>query len=158
MGNRFFYSSCLFIVVVFGLICMESILVDKEEQKYFKSPEEAVQIISRLLEKDDWKTLSLYYDLSGTDIDRKDLESGQFFVRFEDELREISHPGGFDRYKHPFAPGSKYSGHEKLDTDRIKVRVSIEIDQGGGMVQRGIKTFLMQEFLNGYRVLPDIVD
>jgi hypothetical protein len=36
----------------------------------------------------------------------------------------------------------------------VQVVVSIEIDQGGGMIQRGIDEFLMRRSEAGYQILP----
>ncbi len=47
--------------------------VDRKGQSYFTSPEHAVEL---LLAKD-FRTLADYYDLSGSSIDRRELESGE---------------------------------------------------------------------------------
>jgi hypothetical protein len=123
------------------------------ESRYFLSPQEAVAIITELLGKEDWATLSLYYDLSGTGIDRSELESGRFFVRSERPVN--AHPGISWKYKQPFTPGFSLDHIESSrDPGVVTVVVSIEFDQGGGMKQRGVDSFKMRKTEKGYQVLP----
>ena len=119
--------------------------------RYFEFPEQAVAEISKLLAAEDWATLAEYYDLTGTSIDRKDLESGRFFVNSKPPA--ISHPAGFWRYRHPFPPSFRYDSHE-ISGDIATVRVSIQIDQGDGMIQRSSQTFRMKKSGQGWQILP----
>jgi hypothetical protein len=124
------------------------------ESLYFDDPRTAVTEISRLLRARDWSTLARYYDLEGTDLRRSDLESGAFF--YTEQRPELAHPGGFWRYRHPFAPGFEYVSSRELGSGgRIEVTVGIEIDQGGGPPQRGMRVFRMRRSARGYRVLPE---
>lgn len=125
---------------------------------FFSSPEEAIPIISELLKKNNFKTLADYYYLSGTEIDRSVLESGDFFI--QNKHPEFSHPGGFWRYKHPFAPGYEYSGTRSTSRKEVYIiEVSISIDQGEGTpAQRGFSLFYMKKSDNGWQILPDIVE
>jgi hypothetical protein len=125
--------------------------MNEEDLKYFKSSKEAVEVISSLLRKSDWVTLSRYYDLSGSDIDRKELETGRLFVRTEKP--DAAHPGGFWQYKAPFSPGFKYAHQEPEGEDIVRVHLRIEIDQGGGMVQEGLDSFRMRKTPKGYQIL-----
>lgn len=123
------------------------------EARYFSSPQEAVILATELLRKEDWKTLSRYYDLSGSQIDRRELESGRFFVGTE--RPEGAHPGGFWRYRHPFPPGFMFDRvNATAGSSVIVVVVSIEIDQGGGVKQRGVSEFKMRKSQKGYQILP----
>ena len=124
------------------------------EALYFASPQQAVDAIGTMLRERDWAVLARYYDLAGADIDRKTLISGDFFVRTEPP--EVSHPGGFWRYKHPFAPGFEYASDSGADQDGIvTVRVSITIDQGSGApAQEGRQEFQMRRSERGLQVLP----
>jgi len=122
---------------------------------YFESPKQAVEVISDLLSKGDWKTLSRYYDLSGTETSRRDLESGRFFLR--EQKPEASHPGGFWRHRHPFAPGFEYHFHHDEGKDTVVVSLRIEIDQGAGMIQEGRTVFKMRKSAPGYQVLPELL-
>ena len=120
---------------------------------FFKSPEEAIPKITELLLKEDWKVLSRYYDLAGSKLELKELESGRFFLRTEKP--PFTHPAGFWKYKHPFAPGFHFDHIEPTHDDKIiKVIVSIEMDQGDGMKQYGFSTFLMHLSSSGYQLLP----
>ena len=121
---------------------------------FFASPRQAVDAIGNMLSERDWASLARYYDLDGADIDRKTLISGEFFVRTE--RPEVSHPGGFWRYKHPFAPGFEYSFDSGADQDGIvTVRVSIRIDQGSDSpAQQGWREFEMRRSERGLQVLP----
>ena len=130
--------------------------MESREPKYFASPQEAVEIISELLIKEDWKTLSKYYYLEGSNVDVEELESGRFFIRTNPP--EVCHPGGFWVYKHPFDPSFEYLGHEEIHDDTIIVTVHIIIDEGMGMFQEGRKFFAMKETPKGLQVLPRIVD
>lgn len=127
------------------------------EAHYFTSPEEAVILVNELLRKEDWTTLSRYYDLSESQIDPSELESGRFFIRTEQP--EVAHPGGFWRYKHPFPPGFLFDRVRATENpDVIIVVVSIEIDQGGGLKQRGLSEFKMRRSVKGYQILPPSED
>lgn len=119
---------------------------------YFTDPKTAVTVIAGLIERSDWLALSRYYDLSGSDIERGELESGRFFVRTE--RPPLAHPGGFWRIRHPFHPSFGYRYHQTLSGNRVRVHLSIEIDQGGGMIQRGRHTFLLRKSDKGYQILP----
>jgi len=130
--------------------------MESREPKYFASPQEAVEIISELLIKEDWKTLSRYYYLEGSNVDVEELESGRFFIRTKPP--EVCHPGGFWVYKHPFDPSFKYLGHEEIRDNIIIVTVHIRIDEGMGMFQEGRKFFAMKKTPKGLQVLPRIVD
>lgn len=121
---------------------------------YFDSPQQSVRVITELLRKEDFKSLARYYDLSGTDIERADLEAGGFFIRRD--RPGSAHPAGFWRYKHPFAPGFEYSSHQPSDQPGVYVvELSIEIDQGAGAPpQRGLDHFYMRKTEKGWQVLP----
>lgn len=121
---------------------------------WFSSPEEAVPAISEMLRSEDFRRLASYYDLTGSGIDRGELESGDFFIRRE--RPEVAHPGGFWRYKHPFAPGFKYSGMTSAPGEGVyTIHLRIEIEQGeGSPPQVGLDSFLMIESEKGWQVLP----
>jgi hypothetical protein len=121
--------------------------------KYFTSPAEAVERITTMLERKDWPELARYYDLSDSPEDPARLLSGEFF--YTDQQPPVAHPAGFWRYKHPFAPGFEFHSTRELDEPGVvEVTVMIEIDQGAGMIQRGIETFLMRRTKRGYQVMP----
>ena len=121
--------------------------------RYFASPADAVEQITTMLERQDWPELARYYDLSDSPEDPATLISGAFF--YTDEEPPVAHPAGFWRYKHPFAPGFEFHSTRELDEPGvIEVTVMIEIDQGAGMIQRGIETFLMRRTKRGYQVMP----
>ena len=130
--------------------------MELEEIKYFASPREAVEIISELLIKKDWKALSRYYYLEGSNIDIDELESGRFFIRTR--APEVSHPGGFWVYRHPFHPHFKYLNHKETDDKNIIVTVYIKIDEGMGMFQEGRQDFAMKRTSEGLQLLPGTVD
>ncbi len=119
---------------------------------YFKNPEQAVDAISTMLSSKAWEKLSRYYDLSDTDIDRASLISGEFFVR--QERPEVAHPAEFWRIKQPFSPQFTYRSHHHLSDEIVEVTVHIEIDEGFGMIRRGLNNFQLRKFPNGYQLLP----
>jgi hypothetical protein len=121
--------------------------------KYFTSPSAGVEQIKDMLEAKNWAELAKYYDLADSPIDRADLVSGDFF--YTEGKPEVAHPAGFWKYKHPFAPAFEFRSTRELeDAGVIEVTVGVEIDQGGGMIQRGLQTFLMRKSNKGYQVLP----
>jgi hypothetical protein len=124
----------------------------ESEGLYFTDPKTAVTVISGLIEQSDWPALSRYYDLSGSAIGRGELESGRFFVRTE--RPPLAHPGGFWRIRHPFDPSFRYRYHQTLSGGQVRVHLSIEIDQGGGMIQRGMHSFLLWKSEKGFQILP----
>jgi len=130
----------------------------KQKSKYyFSSPEEAVQVITELLQKQNFKNLAKYYDLSNSEIKLSELESGIFFIR--KKRPEIAHPAGFWRYKHPFAPGFTFSSFQPTIKNAIYlVEVSIQIDQDlDSPQQSGRSYFYMIKSDKGWKVLPDQV-
>ena len=130
---------------------------DKSETYYFSSPAEAIQIITELLEKKNFKILARYYNLSNSEIELSELESGDFFIR--KERPEIAHPAEFWQYKHPFAPGFLFSSVQATAKDTIYiVKVSIAIDQGSDSPkQLGFSYFYMVKSDKGWKLLPDQV-
>ena len=112
-------------------------IMDKKAETpcYFKSPKESIEIISNLLRKKEWVELSRYYDLSDSNIDREELESGRFFYATNPPER-AAHPGGFWKFKHPFAPGFKYSGHEADGEDAAASSAS-RLPRAGSRKSRG---------------------
>jgi hypothetical protein len=123
-------------------------------QRYFTSPEQAVEVARKLLLAEDYPALADYYDLSGSDVDRDELERGEFFVR--KQKPEVVHPGGFWRTKHPFSPG--FELHSVQPTGRAKVHrvvMTITIDQGiDTPAQEGMSHFHMIESVRGWQILP----
>lgn len=120
---------------------------------YFENPKQAVELIKTMLLESEWEKLSRYYDLRGTDdLDPESLKSGDFFIR--KERPEATHPGEFWKYKRPFSPQFNYLSQQEITVDTVEVTVQIEIDQGGGMIQRGIENFYLKKSTNGYQVLP----
>jgi len=124
-----------------------------DNSMYFADPVSAVKQIAVMLNAKDWAELARYYDLTDFSLDRSKLISGEFF--YTDEKPANAHPAGFWRYKHPFPPAFTYHSSRDLEEPNvIEVTVHVEIDQGGGMVQRGLQTFLMRKSIKGYQVLP----
>jgi hypothetical protein len=129
---------------------------DQRGESYFTSPEQAVEIARKLLLDEDYRTLTDYYDLSGSDIDHQELASGDFFVR--KERPEVAHPGGFWRYKHPFSPGFELSNVQPTHRAGIyRVTMTITIDQGDDVPpQEGISHFQMIESPRGWQILAPV--
>ncbi len=121
---------------------------------YFESAEVAVKEITRLLVAKDWPVLAGYYDLSGSDIDRATLVSGEFFTR--KTRPELSHPAVNWRIKGPFPPNFSYqSTASTVEPDVKRVRVGIEIATGADTpIQEGSSEFCLRKHPEGYQVLP----
>ncbi len=140
-------------IVCLGLAGCSSSPATTDGPKYFPSPAEAVERITVMLEEKNWVELAHYYDLSDSPEERATLTSGEFF--YTDQEPAMAHPAGFWHYRHPFAPGFPFHSRRDLEApDVIEVTVMVEIDQGGGMVQRGTERFLMRQTDNGYQVMP----
>ncbi len=124
---------------------------------YFSSPAKAIQTITELLKNENFKILSKYYDLSNSNIDLAELESGDFFI--QKQRPEIAHPSGFWRYKHPFAPGYIFKSSRVAGKKTVYVvEVSISIDQGlDSPAQQGLSYFYMLKSNKGWKILPDEV-
>jgi hypothetical protein len=99
----------------------------------FASVPEAVDALARLLQARDWTGLAACYE-----ADPAALPPAFFY-----DPEAPGHPGGFDRWRHPFPPGFTYRSHA-VEGDVAVVRMGIEIDQGGGMIQRGSREFRMR--------------
>jgi len=125
-----------------------------DEPLHFASPQEAVPALAGMLAAENWSRLARCYFLDGSGIERSELASGRYFRR---SAEAMSHASGVDRWRHPFAPGYRYLSHA-VDGEEALVRVGIEIDQGGGMVQRGLREFRMRRSERGWQVLPDRAD
>ncbi len=125
------------------------------ESRYFESPQQAVEKITKLLKQKKFYELACYYDLNNSDWNRSILESGKFFIR--EKKPPLTHPAGFRRYKHPFAPGFKYQRIEPTSRDKVfRVYLAISITQGEDMPdQIGTSEFFMIKHLQGWQVLPD---
>ncbi|MHC4393692.1 MAG: hypothetical protein ACYS22_20540 [Planctomycetota bacterium] len=121
------------------------------EPLYFESPERAVEATARMLEGEAWGRLSRYYDLRGTDVPRRDLESGRFFLRDPDAP---GHPA-FSRYRQPFSPGFVYRGHTEHGDGTATVEVEIRVDEGGGPMRHGLQSFAMRRSEGGWQLLAD---
>ncbi len=138
-----------YLVPVFCIVFSQKMIA---QSLYFSTPQESVEITAKLLIEEDWETLTKYYFLDNTEKEKIDsLKNGSYFVR--DKKPELVHPAASWRYKKPFDPGFKYSNHFKEDESRVKVELSMEIDQGNGMIQRGLSTFYLIVSESGYQLL-----
>jgi hypothetical protein len=147
------WKTVTFCVVCLVLVSCNSHSTVSDSQKYFESPASAVEQIAVMLKERNWAELASYYDLSDSPVERSTLISGEFF--YTDEEPAGAHPAGFWHYKHPFPPAFKFHSTRDLEEPGvIEVTVQVEIDQGGGMIQRGMQTFLMRKTENGYQIMP----
>lgn len=123
---------------------------EKMEKLYFSSPEKSVSLISNLLWEEDLPTLTSYFDLENTDIPIDDFQSGKYF------RCEIigEKPAGLFKYVKPFSPGFEFSHIEELKNNITRVHLTLEIDQGEGMVLRSIHSFDLVRSENGFQILP----
>lgn len=125
-----------------------------EKMAYFTDPKQAVDSIKTMLLSGNWVKLASYYDLKDMDaIERETFTSGNYFIRKESP--ELIHPGGFWRYKHPFSPQYDYFSYTTISDEFVEVTVYIEIDEGFGMVQRGIQVFYLRKSVKGYQLLSE---
>ena len=137
-------------VIVFNIIINVNLMA---QSLYFSTPQESVELTSRMLIEGDWGKLSNYYFLENSDKETIDsLKNGSYFIR--DKKPEISHPALDWKYKKPFPPNFKYLSHIEVSKDSIIVNVSIEVDQGNDMMQQGLSSFNLIRSENGYQFLP----
>ncbi|MDD4888957.1 MAG: hypothetical protein PHU85_03435 [Phycisphaerae bacterium] len=117
-------------------------------RSFFNSPQDAVPIITRLLTTKDWLALSQYYDLTGTKIDRVELDSGRFFWRADRPA--VTYPGIPWEYRHPFPPGYQFDRAILADSaGTYEVTMKVQTTAGGGL------SFRMRKTDRGYQILPD---
>ncbi|MGQ0627034.1 MAG: hypothetical protein ACT4PL_02910 [Phycisphaerales bacterium] len=127
------------------------------QARTFSSPDAAVPVINDLIRRSDWATLASYYDLSLTrQIREEELLSGRFFIT--PGASATSGPTAISRYRHPFPPGSRFlSSKPEGDPGALPciwtVSTVLEIDQGGGAVQRVISECKMIQRKEGFRLL-----
>lgn len=131
-------------------------MATEDEAKYFSSPEEAVTIVTKLIGDKDWPGLARYYDLTESDVAPEELGSGRFFL--VDEGEYVGPPLAGPKVKRPFQPGFKYDRHAAGPGSKVKVYVSISIDQGDAVVLEGSGAFLLKKTPMGYRLLPEDTD
>jgi hypothetical protein len=136
-------------VIVFSIFI---IMNSMAQSLYFSTPQESVELSSKLLIEEDWERLSKYYFLENSDKETlASLNSGAYFIR--DKRPEVSHPALDWKYKKPFPPNFKYLNHIEISKDSIRVNVNLEIDQGNGMIQQGISSFYLIRSRKGYQFL-----
>jgi hypothetical protein len=120
---------------------------------YFSTPKESAEITSKLLIQEDWDTLMRYYYVTDSNEEIVDsLRNGSYFIRTEKP--ELIHPSVSWKYKKPFDPSFNYSGYFEESLNKVKVEVSLEIDQGNDMIQRGITTYYLIKSKNGFQFIP----
>jgi len=151
-GTNSFSSMKILMLFIFLISCINS---TDHEKKYFLSPKNAVDIIKKLQQDKNWEKLSLYYDLSSSQVKIRDLESGEFFYKkMPPTDGRALHPAGFWKYPHPFHPSFNYASSIELKNNIVAVNMMISIDQGQGMHQMGHNQFYMKKSTKGYQVLP----
>jgi len=118
----------------------------------FNNPEEAYQVGMQLLDKEDWKTLSRYYDLTGSNIDPKMLASGDFFKN--DPNLYVGPPGELSKYKEPFPLGFKYMSATQQGT-LVQVLLETTIEQGAEtMAKVAYQFFYLRKCESGLKFIP----
>ena len=119
---------------------------------FFRSPEEAVTIINRLLESENYPALARYYLPEDGGVQFDILTSGAYFLKKEETGPGI--PGGFGKFSKPFPVGFRYYAHQP-EGRFIKVTTVYEIDQGDGMVQQALQEFYLIKRAKGYQLIAD---
>ena len=132
----------------------EQSMTDKSVKPlFFDDPEQAVELIDQLVRDSNWPTLTRYYALASTDPRYPTLLNGSFFIE-RGNPPSTFHPGGFWRFKEPFAPGFQFHYTDRPSENIVKVIVQIEIEQGEGMpAQIGLDEFYLQQSPEGYQLL-----
>ena len=148
-NSEFKISICtaLLLLLIMSVSCFNG---ERMVKLYFISPEEAVDTISQLLANEDFLTLTGYYELRESNISIEDFYSGKYY------RGEIAgeKPAGLFKYVKPFSPGFKFSYVEELENKITRVHLTLEIEQGEGMVLRSIHSFDLVESEKGFRILP----
>lgn len=124
------------------------------DARYFDTPQAVVPVVTEWLRQEDWRTLACYYDLKGSAVSRWELETGRFFLRAE--RPPVAHPGVAWRIREPFQPGFKFDHVEPAARPGVvRVVVALAIDEGDGMTQRAVASFLLRRSSHGYQLLPN---
>lgn len=140
----------LLITIILNIILSMNLTA---QSLYFSSPQESVELTSKLLIQENWEKLSIYYFTENSSKETLDsMKNGTYFIRLK--RPEVSHPSESWKYKKPFSPNFKYYSHIETEKNKIKVTVSIEIDQGNNMIQQGLSFFYLLKSENGYQLLP----
>ena len=103
-------------VIVFSILINMNLMA---QSLYFSTPQESVELTSKLLIDEDWGKLSNYYLLENSDKETiVSLKNGSYFIR--DKRPEVYHPGLDWKYKKPFHPNFKYLSHFEIGKDSIR--------------------------------------
>ena len=148
---------CLVWSVVTAAIFAQTLPDGSNTPLYFGSPEEALVTAGRLVDQQDWETLSRYYDLTLTpQVTRTDLRDGSFFL---DAKVNPTGPQASKRWRQPFPPGSQFVEARAVgDAGQIPVVWTLTtvriMDQGGGLVQRLVRETKLVRTELGFQFLP----
>lgn len=128
------------------------------EPIYFASPADMPARVTEYLRGSDFASLTRCYDLSLTPrVDVASLRSGAFFVNSAAPANQG--PTAVSRYRQPFPPGSRFV-EVRADGDPgtlpciWTMTTMLEIDEGGGMVQRVTRECKIIQTSRGYQFLP----
>lgn len=114
---------------------------------YFSSPKESVNIISELLERQEWATLSRYYDMTYTKATKKEMLSGNFFIKPKNE-NEI-------HYK-PFDPDFLFLDSHIIENEYCIVELTKELWKTCGVRSDASDFFFLHKVKNGYQIISEI--
>lgn len=117
---------------------------DRPAVRHFASPQEAVETSSWLVRNEDWKQLASYYDLSGTDVTREQLESGRLFAAGD-------RPGGAAQ---PFPPLMRFDHVEDTARKDVKKVVVVRGEPADEATPQNADFYLRKSKL-GYQLLPE---
>ena len=108
--------------------------------RYFASPQEAVETSSWLVRNEDWKQLASYYDLTGSNITREQLESGSLFTGSTTQ---------------PFPPLLRFDHVEDTATKNVKKVVVVLPGEPTDQTTPRSDEFYLRKSKLGYRLLPE---
>lgn len=139
------------LLLVSALLSLQSLTAADDGPLYFSAPEVVVDETTTMLKAKAWKQLARYYDLTGFQVTRAELESGEYF--------NPTPQGNLPSFvgKRPFPLGFKFSSVEKTSTpDVLRINILLEIDQGGGQIQRARDAITVRKSEHGYQLRPNL--
>ncbi len=119
----------------------------QDQPLFFSSPQQAVNIVRELLEKEDYSMLTRYCNVESGLVTLDSLVTGAYFLRRHDEV-----PAWIGKHVRPFPPSFEYLSHERSG-QHVKVITYLRIDQGDGTEQEVQHHFFLSQTEHGYRLL-----
>ena len=142
--------------LICSLICINSLSANPvyevtADNLFFPSPEAAVPEIVKILSLEDWRILEMYSDLNESTIRSEEILSGDNIAN--PSKSNSTDPNAYLNFKNPIPVDIKYSHHDFISDEIIKVWVSMNVIQEEEK-QKELKYFFLIKSIYGYQILP----